>query len=134
MPQNISVTYNDQKITVDWLSDAAGAVALGIAAALDTRTPLTRSSKAEFCGRITAIETIPGLSGDRTTTTPTTLYDVTLLDQYGCDVAGGQLLNRSASSAEKIVPYLPIAIDGELTLAIANAGDSKTGRVIIWFD
>ncbi len=71
--------------------------------------------------------------GDLTTTLPTALYDITLLDAYNYDVADGNLANRSGTAAETVVFDSPVPIDSELTLTIAAAGDAKTGRMILHF-
>ena len=121
------------KLVLDWVSAADGSVSLGIVATLKAA-----QSKAPFPsrikGKIVKVQTIPGLNGDKTTATPTALYDITLLDAYSGDVADGNLMNRSASAAETVIPSAPIPVDGELTLTIANAGDTKKGRIIIWFE
>ena len=49
---------------------------------------------------IYTIQTIPGTTG------PTSLYDCTISDTAGLDVAGGMLANRSSTVAEKIVPKI----------------------------
>ena len=85
----------------------------------------------KLSGYIVDIETIPGLNGDKTTDCPTTLYDITLDDSYGYDLAGGALANRSASVAEKVVPSQPIPIDSEITISISAAGNAKRGRIIL---
>ena len=51
---------------------------------------------------------------------------------------GGTLLNRAATSTEQALPYVgkaygPRPVAGAMTLNIANAGDSKSGTVIIYF-
>ncbi|MDP1614613.1 MAG: hypothetical protein Q8L68_02340, partial [Methylococcales bacterium] len=66
----------------DWLSDASGNATKDI-------TGIT--------GFLTAIETIPGASGGLTTALPTTLYDITIKDPYGYDIAVGELANRSGT-------------------------------------
>jgi len=87
-----------------------------------------------LAGRVVAFETIPGLNGDLTTTLPTAGYDITIVDEYGTDVAAGALADRSGTAGERVNPAVPIPIWGALTLKIAAAGDSKTGRLIIVVD
>ena len=87
-----------------------------------------------LAGRVVAFETIPGLNGDLTTTLPTAAYDITIVDEYGTDVAAGALADRSGTAGERVNPSVAIPIWGALTLKIAAAGDSKTGRLIIVVD
>ena len=87
-----------------------------------------------LAGRIIAVETIPGLNGDLTTTLPTNLYDAYIKDAYATDVMAGAIINRSGTVGERVNPTVPIPIWGALTLVIAAAGDSKTGRLIIVVD
>jgi len=125
-------------IVLDWTSDSsAGTVAIDIAstfAAAQLAVSQALPQPKKIKGYIKAIETIPGLLGDKTTTCPTTLYDITLDDPYDYDLAGGSLADRSASLAEKVVPSSPIPVDSEVTLSISSAGNSKTGRIIIYID
>lgn len=130
--------HDRAQIICDWTSDAsAGTVALAIAstyaAAQLAKSPSYPQPK-RIVGRIALIETIPGANGDKTTTCPTDQYDITLLDAYGYDVADGTLANRSGSVAEAVVYEEPLTIDSDLTLTIASAGNSKTGRLIIYVD
>lgn len=73
-------------------------------------------------------------------TSPTTLYDITLPDSDGMDLAGGLLANRSATVTERIVPkidttnsiYGGAPLLSPVTLTITNqAVNSATGTVII---
>jgi len=72
-------------------------------------------------------------------TAPTTLYDITLVDDEDLDIAGGVLANRSATVTEQEVPKLGSTVygdrivDGGLTVTIAAAGDAKIGDVILYF-
>lgn len=128
-------TPQHNKIILDWLSDAsAGTVSSDICSTFAAAQKVIGENMpqpSKLNGYIVAIETIPGLKGDKTTTCPTALYDITLDDEYGYDVAGGVLANRSASVAETKVPSQPIPIDSEITVSISNAGNEKTGRIII---
>lgn len=127
------------QIICDWTSDAsAGTVAIAIAStytAAQIAYGGMRPNPKRITGNIRLVETIPGLLGDKTTTCPTDNYDITLPDAYGFDVMEGGLANRSSSVAQ-IVSFeaAPLPIDSDLTLTIANAGNSKTGRVIITVD
>jgi len=126
------------QIICDWTSDAAaGTVAIAIAStytAAQIAYGGMRPNPKRITGKIALIETIPGANGDKTTTCPTDQYDITLPDAYGYDVADGTLANRSNTVAETVVFEEPVAIDSDLTLTIAAAGNSKTGRLIIYVD
>jgi len=119
------------KIVLDWKSTDLGVVSIAICSTFATAQGAMKVSPKKLRGFIRAIETIPGLLGDLTTTLPTTLYDITILDAYGLDVTAGVLADRSAAVAETEVPISPLYVDSELTLTIANAGNAKTGRIII---
>jgi len=82
-------------------------------------------------GRIIALETVPGQNGDLTTDLPTNLYDLTIDDEYGTDVAAGVLADRSGTVGERVNPAVGIPVWAPLTLKGALCGDSKQGRLII---
>lgn len=139
MAQSLTVTASNLylrgdiepfKLILDWVSAADGTVAVDIVTALKA-THLNVPDRIH--GSLKMIETIPGLSGDKTTLCPTNLYDVTITDSYGLDVATGSLADRSASLAQAIYPAADIPIDDHLTLNITAAGDSKKGRIILTF-
>lgn len=119
------------KIILDWLSTDLGVVSLAICSTYATAQGANKVFPKKLRGFLRSIETIPGLLGDKTTTCPTTLYDITLLDSYSYDISGAILADRSASVAEKEIPTENLYIDSDLTLTIANAGDAKTGRIIL---
>ena len=146
MAQSLVVTVNHNpyldgrdpaNIVLDWVSAGDGTVSLPISitlaaanlAAAGGNTAVLQPTKLR--GVLHKIETIPGLKGDKATDTPTALYDITLLDAYGLDVADGTIINRSATVAEVVVYSQKYILDTELTLTIANAGDTKKGRIII---
>jgi len=124
------------KIIGDWLSATGGTVSLAIASTYAAQKPYGDFGPlpAKILGRLVSIETIPGALGVPATDPPTAAYDITLLDAYGYDVAGGLLADRSATAAEKIVPTGDLIIDSELTLTIAAAGDANKGRIIMEFE
>ena len=144
MAQSLTVTVQGNpfldasepaKITLDWVSAAAGTVSLDIAstlaAAVAAKGGLGGPQPTKIRGNIIGIETAPGLNGDLANALPTANYDITLLDPYSLDVCDGVLANRSGTAAEAVYPNDPIPVDSELTLMIADAGDTKKGRIII---
>ena len=112
---------NIERIEIPWTSNASGAFTESI--------PL-------HCV-ILRVVTDPG------STAPTDNYDVTLVDEFGLDLLAGQGANRDTTTTEAFCPgaplndgtttsVLPIGHLGNATLTIANAGDSKTGTVVIF--
>lgn len=126
------------KIVLDWVSSGTGTVSLPIAAtlaaAVAARGGLGGPRPSKVRGKLRAIEAAPGLYGDLTTATPTDQYDITILDPYSADVLDGVGANQSSSVAASVVSSDPIPVDSELTLTIANAGDTKKGRIILYLD
>lgn len=116
-------SLNRKKIIASWTSDAsAGTVSQVIA---------------ECVGAIERVVTDPG------TAAPTDNYDITLLDENGIDVLMGLGMNRDTANTEQICPgitctdgtnnaVIPIAVHGDLTLTIANAGNSKNGTITLY--
>ena len=83
-----------------------------------------------------AIETDPG------TTNPTALYDITITNSRGWDIAGAAVTNRSASLTQTITPrdsdgvaYSPCWDDASgYTIAVANnAVNSATAAIRLFF-
>jgi len=75
-------------------------------------------------------EVVPGA------TTPTDAFDVVVNDENGVDLFGGGLANCSSGSTTTSYPYdgtnygtRPIV--GKITPQVTNAGDSKTGSIIL---
>lgn len=102
--------------TIAWTSDSSGAV---------SSHPVTVPQ-----GSLLSIRFIPGSGG----TQPTDLYDVTLVETLGVtDLLDGQgaNLSNSASTVKQWSP--PLFQDGTRTLdlVVANAGNAKTGTVVI---
>ena len=130
----LDATIDTAKIILDWSSAAAGTVSLDICSTFATAQAVYsggRVAPKKMKGYLRSIETAPGLSGNLTDNLPTANYDITLLDSYSYDVAGGNLNDRSGTAAESVVPSSPIFIDDEITLTIANAGDGTKGRIIM---
>jgi len=111
------------KVTLDWTSDASGDVS-------GTHTVY-------LSGQIERVCFIPDSGG----TQPTDQYDVTLEDDNGLDVLQGLGANLSNATATDVVPVVtdgnagnasPTAIDDKLELKVANAGNAKGGKVILY--
>lgn len=107
------------KLKIAWTSAAGGGV--------------TQVTTAKVSGYLVRCVTKPGA------TTPSDLYDLVIEDEDGVDILAGGGANRSNSSNEQICPLLssvmPVSVrKSTLTVKITNAGDSKTGTIILYFD
>ena len=118
-----SETRTNKKVTLDWASDAAGAVN-------GTKTKA-------LSGVISRVVFVPDSGG----TQPTNLYDVTLEDEDGLDVLNGKgadLSNTTKSQTDVGVTdgtagnFSGMAVDGLLELKVTNAGNAKGGLVILY--
>ncbi|HKZ21153.1 MAG TPA: hypothetical protein VJQ57_13715 [Acidimicrobiia bacterium] len=133
MPGSIAVTtseitHNILKYSVLWTSDAAGAV--------------SGNTFDMAVGTIIAVEFIPSSGG----TTPTTLYDVDMLDAENVtmfdDGAGTSIgTNLSATAASHKVPlvgttgvtiYRRWHHGGPVQPTVAAAGDTKSGTINVY--
>lgn len=94
----------------------------------------------KISGDICKVQFIPGTSSNQ----PTDLYDVTVTDENGFDVLSGQGANLSNSANSEVIPGVPLkdgtttsvglrSIDDKLTLNVTNAGNAKTGSVVIFY-
>jgi hypothetical protein len=106
-----------RRYSVAWTSTAGGAV---------SGNPFSI-----VAGRLLSVRFVPG------GTTPTDLYDVTLVDSDGTissgDLLSGTGADRSNATSSILSFDPPIYEDGTRTLdvVVANAGASKTGTVVI---
>lgn len=114
--KNIDGLSYVSKIKFDWASDAAGDV--------------SQQTTLDYDGVILFVVTVPDSGG----TAPTALYDVTLTDSDGVDVLGGLGANRSATATEYLnySSGLGAVSKSQLTLTVANAGDTKGGLVYVY--
>jgi len=111
----------DRTKIVAWESDAVGDASIEI--------------DIKYIGKnIASVQTVPGLNGDKATTTPTAGYDVVINDEYGEDIMKGKLAGRSATVGETLYSAPPLPVPGVLTVIVSGAGDSKAGIVKIMLD
>jgi len=104
-----------KKITLVWVSAADGSASGATTSAYD--------------GGIMGLITIPAAAG----AAPTDNYDITVSDADGHDVLLGAGANRDTANTEYVLGTSLAAVAGsKLTLAVANAGDTKGGTVIVW--
>ena len=112
-------------ITADWVSDSATGAVSGT----------TRAIYGDLLKGVTN----PG------TAAPTADYDITLSDAEGANILGNcfdDLIDRHTSNTETVDFFLgdgavgvgvrPV-VAGTITIAVAAAGNSKTGRLIIYY-
>lgn len=111
------------KIIVAWTSDdATGAVS---------------GSTAKVCGYLLKGVTDPGAAA------PTASYDIVLTDPEGTDLLGNcddDLIDRHTSTTE-VVDFAVATATGArpcvcdvITISITNAGNAKTGQIILYVD
>lgn len=90
-------------------------------------------------GTILRVVTDPGSPA------PTDNYDLTAPDEFGFDVLGGagRGTDRDTTTTEHFCPgvaftdgtttsVMPVVVCGDVTLTLANAGDSKVGTITIF--
>lgn len=104
------------KYTITWTSSAGGAVS-GNAFSVKR-------------GYMVACKVMPAAGGSA----PTTLYDITLVDQDAVDVLNALGADQSATVGRYFVFDPPFYLDSTQTLdlVIANAGNAKGGTVTCW--
>ncbi len=119
-----------RKILVSWTSD-------------DTTGAVSGTTR-KIVGQLIKGVTDPGSAA------PTANYDITITDEEGVDVlaaciAAGRLDNRHTSTSEQAYFFVenvntaplamaahPVVCDA-LTIAVANAGNSKTGQLVLYY-
>lgn len=123
----IDVPYRDEhgiiKVLIEWLADDN-----------DGSVPDTVCNDINTHGRYCILGvTDPG------TTAPTASYDITIVDEHGCDIFGGELNDRSASASEQTTPLIGSSyegriITGALTFKLANNSvNSAIGTCSLYF-
>lgn len=121
------------RLVFAWTSDAGGA-ASGPSTAGNAGSPV-----GVVCGTLYKVEFAPGTGGNQ----PTDAYDVTLTDRAGVDVLAGLGANLSNAAPSAVCPGVPLkdgttvgtapcVLNDVLTLNVTNAGNAKSGQVIIY--
>lgn len=136
---NAAVTVTFSKIDVPYLNENGIVKVLIEWLADDTNgsvpdTAFDSTDLVDILGRYCILGvTDPG------TTAPTASYDITIVDEHGCDIFGAELNDRSASASEQTTPligssYEGRVITGALTFKLANNSvNSATGTCSLYF-
>lgn len=131
MAGTATITYSESRagiksVTWAWTSDAAGAVN-----GTDTKA---------ISGEVLRFVTKPD-----GTNAPTDLYDIVVNDAQGIDVAAGALANRATATTQAAFPVSEVTVntrnyavtnagfDGPLSLSITNAGNAKSGTLVMYY-
>lgn len=107
-----------ERIIIDWTSDASGNADVSIT---------------NLYGFLVKFVTDPAAAGSA----PTDNYDFTLVDENGIDALDSKGLDRDTSNTEQVYPVAtnaatPVFLCGTHTFTIANAGNAKSGRVVLY--
>lgn len=107
-----------ERISIAWTSDASGNAT---------------GSIENLYGFLVKAVTIPAGGGSA----PTSLYDVTLVDENGVDAAASAMIDRSATVSEQVYPtatnaQTPVFLCGTHTFTVANAGNAKSGTCVLY--
>jgi hypothetical protein len=116
--------YPIRKYTIAWTSDGSGD-------ASDSIGPII--------GAIQRVVFAPGAGGSQ----PTDNYDVTITDESGIDILAGQGADLDNATTTHVKPGVPftdgtidsvdvLAVSGMVTVTIDNAGDTKSGTIVIY--
>lgn len=116
-----------KRIIADWTSD-------------DTTGAVSGTTTVKASGFLLRAVTDPG------TAAPTASYDIAITDDEGADVLGNcfdDLADRHTSNTESVDFFLNDgttsngarpSVCSELTFSVTNAGNSKTGQVILYLE
>lgn len=114
-----------RRLIADWVSDDTTGAVSGVSP--------------KICGELLKAVTDPGSEA------PTDNYDITVTDAEGANVLAGcfdDLADRDTSNSETVQLFLndgsasvgarPV-VCSPLTIAVANAGNSKNGRLVLYY-
>ena len=128
MAGNVTITVSDKTtVKISWVADSAdGSV---------PQTEFDITILVDIIGQYSILGiTDPGSPA------PTDKYDIEILDEYGVDVFGGNLKDRSTTVSEQAVPKIGDTYYGERLCAGAwtfkltnNSVNSAQGKCILYF-
>jgi hypothetical protein len=121
MAGSVTITYSEHAtvkyVQWDWTSDSSGDVS-----GTDTKV---------IAGVALRYATNPSA------TAPSANYDVVINDEDGIDIAAGGLANRHTSTSEQVLvggdAKDGAAFNGALSLVVSNAGDTKIGKLRMYY-
>jgi hypothetical protein len=112
------------KVVVDWVSDSAAGT-------------VSQESDWPVFGQLMRVTTVPSA-----TAAPDANYDFTIDDEQSVDIAFATLANRHTSNTETVYPSVtssgtntdfPSAVAGRITITGAACGNSKEGKIVMYF-
>ena len=105
-----------KKIKCAWTSD-------------DSTGAVSGSTTYTYSGRIIGAITVPGTAA----AAPTDNYDIAVNDSDSVDIALGALADRDTANTEFVAEASMAGIaSGTITVAVTNAGNSKTGTLYLF--
>jgi len=118
-------THGIVEVLAEWVAD-------------DTNgsVPDTAIDDVDMLGRYCVLAVTDPDSG----TAPTDNYDITIEDEYGCDIFGGALENRDTANSEQAVPKVNSVYGGRLyagawTFKLSgNSVNSAEGKCVLYFE
>ena len=121
MAGSVTITYSEHAtvkyVQWDWTSDSSGDVS-----GTDTKV---------IAGVALRYATNPSA------TAPAANYDVVINDEDGIDISAGGLANRHTSTSEQVLvggdAKDGAAFNGALSLVVSNAGDTKIGKLRMYY-
>ena len=121
-------THGIVEVKIEWVGDDAdGSVPDTVFDSTDTIDILGR-----YC-----VLAVTDPDGD---TAPTDNYDITVEDEYGCDIFGGALENRDTANSEQAVPKVSSVYGGRLCAGTwtfklsGNSVNSAEGKCVLYFE
>lgn len=117
--ENPTRVSNMNRLEIDWTSDNLGAV---------SSTLIT----VPIGGQIEQVLLVH--TGDDV---PSNEYDISLTDEDGFDVLAGGGVDVAIAANVRLVPvvgtYFKVVVSGHLTLVVSGAGDTKSGKIVIFW-
>ncbi len=117
-------SQNLKKTVIEWIADAS-----------DATVPDAEIDDTLLIGSYLVLcITDPG------STAPTDDYDITIIDEYSVDVAGGQMIDRDEATSEQVVPKIDTVYASRLYGGVwtfnldNNSVNSATGTCVLYFE
>jgi len=128
MAGSVSITVsNKTKVEISWVADSGD----GSVPQTEFESAILVDIVGEYC--ILAV-TDPGSPA------PTDEYDIEILDEYGVDIFGGELNNRSTTNPEQAVPKIGNGYGGRFCAGpwtfklTGNSVNSAQGKCVLYFE